>query len=482
VREWIVSLTVSVLAGVGWRFLPSPFHAVTCIALVSGGAVLILVSRRRRVIARLGGLEWTREELTQGVLITGGIGTGKTRSGVLALMHQVFQNDPRWGGLCLDEKSNFHELLVGAARRYGREKDIILLGADTGSPAHRLNLIDAPALSHDTLSRLVVETAVSLGQNREQTFFITQAQTHLGRALDLLEALGCAVALDNAYRLLLDEEELKQALTELKQQDKSHASNLVRHFESQFLSQAPEQLSGVRGSIANFLSPYLAMAIADTFCRDTTTPLAAMNQGKIFCLSLPQLAMERRYVATLLKLRFYQECLLRFSRPESERAKTNLLMLWADEAQQFVTASDTLGDYNLIDRLREARVAVVMASQSISSFIPPLGKDKAEVLRLNLRSRLIFQAASETDAQDAADFLGKRQRRKITRTFGRGGRTTSYVEDEVHRMKPHKFRLLKNHQCVLVHADKRFRKRTLPPLTAEGRASPWFPWWRKWLA
>lgn len=473
---WMVLLALTVLAGFAWRFLPSPLDVAALLAVVAVGVVLVLTPRRR-VLVRLGGLRWTREDLTQGVLITGGIGTGKTRSGLLALMHQIFRNDPHWGGLCLDEKSNFHELLLGAARRYGREKDVVLLG---GCSAHRLNLLDAPAFSHDTLSRLVVETAVSLGQNREQTFFVTQTQTHLARALDVLKLLGCVVALDNAYRLLLDEGELKTALTGLKQNPK--ARDLVRHFESQFLMQAPEQLSGVRGSIANFLTPYLSPAVADAFCRDTTTPLSAMNQGKIFCLSLPpQLAAERRYVATLLKLRFYQDCLLRFGRPESERAKDNLLMLWADEAQQFVTTSDTLGDYNAIDRLREARVAVVMATQSIHSFVPPLGKDKSEVLRLNLRNRLIFQAATEADAQDAADFVGKRLRRKMTRTVGRGGRSTSYVEDEVHRMKPHLFRLLKNHQCVLVHADKRFRKRTLPPLEPDGSVSPWFPWWRKWI-
>jgi type IV secretory pathway TraG/TraD family ATPase VirD4 len=435
------------------------------------------------VLVRLGGLSWTREEFVQGFLITGGVGTGKTRAGLLALLHQVFQNDPHWGGLCLDEKANFHELLLGAARAHGREKDVILLGgAPRGQPVHRLNLVGDRLLSHETYSRLIVEVAVSLGQNREQTFFVKQAQTHIARAFDALAALEYEVTLDNAYRLLLDENELKSVLAELARRNAPQAASLAQHFQSQFLLQAPEQLSGVRGSIANFLDPYLPGPVAEVFCRDTTSPLSAINQGKIFCLTLPpQFAIERRYIATLLKLRFYQEAMLRYARPATERARDNLLLLWADEAQQFVATSDTLGDHNAVDRLREAGVAVVLATQSLNSFVPPLGKDKAEVLRLNLRNRLFFQAATEADAQDAADFLGKRLRRKVTWNVGRGGRSRSYVREEVHRVLPHVFRLLKNHECVVVRADKRFRRRMLPPLEADGRVSPWFPWWRKWL-
>jgi hypothetical protein len=175
--------------------------------------------------------------------------------------------------------------------------------------------------------------------------------------------------------------------------------------------------------------------------------------------------------------------LSRYDRTAAERVGHNLLVLWADEAQHFVTDSEEgLSDYNAIDRIREANATVVMATQSITSLIPPLGRDKAEVVRLNLRNRLIFQAATEADALDAADFLGKRQRSKVTRSFGYRGRTRSYVDEEVHRMKPHKFRLLRPHECVVVRADKGFRRRVLPPLEPDGRVSPWFPWWRSWLA
>jgi hypothetical protein len=47
-----------------------------------------------------------------------------------------------------------------------------------------------------------------------------------------------------------------------------------------------------------------------------------------------------------------------------------------------------------------------------TSFIPPLGRDKARVFTLNLPNRLIFKAADEEGTLESADFLGKKQRSK----------------------------------------------------------------------
>ncbi len=60
---------------------------------------------RKRVVARLGGFVWTREDFYRGWLITGDTGSGKTRSGITLLL-QVFTNEPTWGGLCIDDKGS----------------------------------------------------------------------------------------------------------------------------------------------------------------------------------------------------------------------------------------------------------------------------------------------------------------------------------------------------------------------------------------
>ena len=79
--------------------------------------------------------------------------------------------------------------------------------------------------------------------------------------------------------------------------------------------------------------------------------------------------------------------------------------LVGDEFQNFITASqEGMSDYNVIDRIREAQAALVLATQSTTSLIPPQGKDKAGVFLLNIRNRIMFRCADEDDAKNAAEF------------------------------------------------------------------------------
>lgn len=447
---------------------------------------LPLASIQPRRQFRVGGLSWKQDAFAAGWLITGGIGTGKTLSGFTRLLHQTFQSEPDWGGLVIDDKGHFHETLQQMARHYGREQDLIVLRVSedpNARPVARFNLTGNRAIPFLTYGRIVVDTGVAMGQKHDQSFFRTQARDHIAAALEVLHLTRCEVTLENAYHLLLDGIELTRVIAQLRQLDTPDSARLAHHFEEHFLKQPGEQLGGVRGSIANYLSGYLDAPLADVFFRDSTFSFADLDRGKIICLALPQkFAVQRRYICTFLKQLFYFHALSRFDCSAAERARHNLLVLFADEAQHFVTDSeDGLSDFNAIDRIRESRATAVLSTQSIASFVPPLGPHKAEVLRLNLRNRLIFQAATEADALDAANFLGKRIRQKVTRSTGERGVQRTYTEEEAFHMSPHDFRSLRQHECVVVHASKRFRKRVLPPLEGDGKVSPWFRWWRRWI-
>jgi hypothetical protein len=189
---------------------------------------------------------------------------------------------------------------------------------------------------------------------------------------------------------------------------------------------------------------------------------------------------ERRYVNTFLKMLFYTHVLRRFDRPKEQRKDDNLLILWADEAQRFMTSNeDGMSDYNSIDVIREANAGVVAAAQSTTSFLPALGREKAKVLVLNLRNRIIFKAADEEGAQESADFLGKKRVIKKTWGYSAGQANRSYAEQEEHKIKSHVLRSLRKHACVLVHCEKGFKRTVLPPIEPNGQISPWFK--RRWF-
>jgi type IV secretory pathway TraG/TraD family ATPase VirD4 len=488
--NWISAITagLSVLAaGYSYLAFPKPYGWVGAgfFGLLAGYAVVKGIGKgNAQILVRLKGLVWTREDFCRGWLITGDTGSGKTRSGINQLLIQVFENDPNWGGLCIDDKGLYWETLLEMARHFRRENDLILLQVRPDDPphgwkpAHTFNLTSDRAIPYTTYAKFVVDTATSLGQRTEHSFFKNQAQTHIAQGLEILDRTGMDVSLENVHNLLLNDEVLDQALKELATDyPTKRGSKLIEHFIGRYRNQPPEQMGGVKETIANYVQYFLTPDIAEVFCsHDNTFGFHEIDRGKIICVAMPQkYQTERRYVNTFLKMLFYTHVLRRFDKPKEERDKDNLLILWADEAQRFVTSSDEgMSDYNCIDVLREARATLVAAAQSSTSFIPPLGEEKAEVLTLNLRNRMIFKAADENGAVESADFLGQKKIKKPTYGYSGGMHTRTYTEMEEHKIKPYLLRQLRKHQCVLVHCEKGFKRATLPPLEPDGQISSWY--------
>jgi type IV secretory pathway TraG/TraD family ATPase VirD4 len=435
-------------------------------------------------VARLGGLTWNRQTFCQHFLITGATGAGKTLSGILPLLVQVFRHQPKFGGLCVDMKGVLHHTIAEMAAHFGRPKDVLLLevrpvsAPSVWQPKHRFNLVGDRRIPYATYARCVVDTAVALGNRQEQAFFRRAAQIHIAKALEALEALGLEVTLENAHNLLVNEADTQDALRRLEAIESALA--LAEHFRG-YLAQPPEQLAGITGTVRNYLHYFTLPAIAEVFCRDSTFDLRDVDAGKIICLALPQsFQTERRFVGTFLKLLFYTHALARFDVPKAERAQHNLLLLLVDECQHFVTTSeDGFSDHAVVDVIREAGVALVAATQSTTSLIPALGADQAKVFTLNLRNRLIFTAADEDDAKASAEFLGKVIRREKSVTRGQGRDSTTVHETESYRLKPHELRKLRKHQCIVVHCERGYRKATLPPLESDGSVARWYR--RRWF-
>ena len=473
-------------------YLPAPASwivAVIFTMIAAYAATAKIESAGGQYIVQLKGFAWKREDFCRGWLITGDTGSGKTRSGINQLLFQVFKNDPQWGGLCIDDKGVYWETLVEMAATFHRENDLILLQVKPDDaphgwkPKHTFNLLSDSSIPPSTYAKFIVDTVTSLGQRAEQSFFKNQAQTHIGLALELLSRMEMEVSLQNIRNFLLEEKAMDMVLKELKTDFPTARDNQLKdHFEQRYRGQPAEQMGGVKETISNYLQFFLTPDIAQIFCSGGNSfDFKDIDRGKIICVAMPQkYQMERRYINTFLKMLFYTHALRRFDRPKEERAKDNLIILWADEAQRFVSASeDGMSDYNCVDVMREAKATLVAAAQSSTSFIPPLGEEKAQVLTLNLRNRMIFKAADETGAVESADFLGQRKVRQKTSGYSGGMATRSYTNVEEHKIKPYELRNLKKHQCVLVHCERGFRKTLLPPLDADGKIPKWFPWWKQ---
>jgi hypothetical protein len=275
---------------------PQSFLAAGGILLALIAAWLLFVPRSPKSrVARLGGLKWKRNQFCRGWLITGDTGSGKTSSGINQLAHQVFKNEPTWGGLCVDEKGVYWETLAAMARHYGREHDLIHLqihddNTDTQSPPpHRYNLTGDRSIPFSTYAKFIVDTATSLGQGGDKGFFKSQAQTHIACALEMLYELNLPVTLLGAYELLSDPDKLQTEMANLENLVETPRRLAIHaHFFDRFITQPSEQFGGVRETIGNYLQYFLTPEVAGVFCTgESTFHFSAIDQGKIILTTMP---------------------------------------------------------------------------------------------------------------------------------------------------------------------------------------------------
>ena len=438
-----------------------------------------------------------------------------------------------WGGLCIDEKGLFWQTLVPIARHYKREHHLMLLQtrpdwapAEWRPPA-RFNLLSDPKIKASTYAKAIVDTALSVsGGGETNAFFVTQAQKWIEASIELqwgvrefqiangvheknaiLPSLkrcyDITGALDSYRAWLISENVLQPEHTDkrpaavaetpaaakakklagLVPEDPGFLKALPERlrrtlisFRSSFWSQPADQLGGVITTISNYLTYFSGDDVAEVFCADNTFDIKDIDRGMILLLAMPQkLATERRYVCTLLKLLFYQHVSDRFDLKSDSEAwiNKNVLILWQDEAQSFASEAD-----KVVDKIREAYGTTVMATQSMLSLFPALGgREKAEVVLLNLRNRVVFQVADEESAKITADFIGKKEVTRKDRSVSVTGRrhtTYNYRKEEQHKIKPAVLRELPKYTAVVYHCDGKFRKVLLPPRDHEGKIAQWW--------
>ncbi|MDP0495334.1 MAG: type IV secretion system DNA-binding domain-containing protein [Verrucomicrobiota bacterium JB024] len=438
------------------------------------------------VVFRLGRFTWRQSEACRHWFVSGQTGSGKTFF-FRRMIWQLCEHVPTWGGLVLDEKGAFIEVLRGIFKHHPtkEESDLIVIEVRSNdSPADwqppvTFNFLEVPGIPYSNHAKTIVDVASSLlGKGSENPYFPQQATIQIEWGLRCLKVIREPVTLKRCYELLTNDENLKTTMDLLEELKTPEARTVWSHFQSSYLSLNEDTFRGVQSSIAGYLSYFTSPEIAEVFCpkMPSTLRLTDLDAGKVVTVSLPQkYAVERKYIYTLLKLTFYNHGIQRFDRPQSERDSHNLLVGLFDEFQKVATASEAgLSDYNTVDTLREAKVMVMTGTQSTQSLVPPMGADKAKVFIANMANRVIFKAADEESAKTAADCLGKHEVWRKSHGVSGGKRSFNKHKEDRYFVQPHEFRKLRKFECVLQHCEGPWQKLTLPPIGLDGRICDWW--------
>ncbi len=482
------ALIISTAGVVAADRLPSPWGLVVgCIICACAGLLFFYADHRRyvrdpngkivadrwQVVLVFARFRWTRDKANRHFFFSGDTGSGKT-SGMNGLLAALVSGNPTLGGVVMANKGDEWFYLEWLAKKYGREKDIVRLRprlvGEPEKPVHRLNVTGDTRLPFTTRARILVDTAAALNPKDEKSFFKVKGAGHIARAFELLADIGRPTTATNAYDLLTSEKELKVALDKLTTLEPTERRiRLAETLEQTYLKhEAKEQRAGEIGTSQNYLEYLGTPEIAEIFSSSEpdTCSIADVDRGKIFCIDVPQdYTTERQYVFTVIKLLIYRHALRRYALPPWQKYALNQLVYVGDEFQNAITAShDGTSDFNVIDRLRDCMLMLIVSAQAFESLIPPQTKEQAEVLALNLKNLFMYRAASELDALRCANALGKHWVERATRTVHLDHTARTYQRVEEFRIKPHEFRNLPDHTAVVRHCTNGFKKVCLRPL------------------
>ena len=462
----------------GATWVTHSFNPVTLLFGFTAGLFVyrgILPSEKKvDYVLELGGARWNEEDFCRGWEIDGRTGSGKTASAVVPIIHALKKNRPEIGILALDTKGDLSEPLTAIAKDLNCAQDLVQFEVRPDDapldwkPPYTMNFLADESIPFSTYAKILVDVATAAGQKGGQAFFKNAAQSAIQNGFTALQVLRHCVTIDNCCYIINDLTQLKsitEQLVQLAQKQPQH-QELTDYFV-ELQKQPPEQLSGIRSTVFNYLQPFTAPDIAEVFCpMDPTFTLSEIDQGKLISVKIPQkYQVEKKYVSLLLKVLFYLHALRRYDLAAVDRQKKNLIVMVLDEAQETVLVSeDGISDFNVVDKIRGARATTINSTQSPTSYIPPMGsRERTEVFLLNLGNKIYFTAADKQASDMIADAIGKKTIKK--RTYGRsaGKSNTSWTDHDEHWIKPHELRALPKHVAVVKHCERRFRKVLLRP-------------------
>jgi len=406
---------------------------------------------------------------------------------------------PPWGGFVCGEKGNEWQAVETLLWHHGRDEDLCVLrtrpswAPPAWTPSVRLNLISMDEVPADTLARMLVDTGLAVEEaGTRDEFFIPQARDKIAWGIRLVRAVKASresareatPSLLTLFDILTVHESYARYLARCSAEhpglSASGAFSDARfQLENNYWNQPPDQLGGVRSTLYNFLAPFAEPEIAEVFCADSTFDLRDMQLGKVVCLAIPQkFALQRRYVATLLKSLSYQIVLERFDRraDHPDWLGRNVILVEQDEWQRHAVRADCE-----VDIVREASGAVYAATQSQNSVWLKLGgRENAAPLIANLRNRWICQAATEECAEESSSLVSGRLSREVSYSHGAGGRTTNVSFPERPLLPRRELRTLPPFHVVFAPAEGRwlYRKCIAMPATPDGRIPGW--WFGDW--
>lgn len=379
-----------------------------------------------------------KKSLFQNILITGTIGSGKTSSAIYPFTEQLvkYKSDilkEKIGILCLDVKGNFVNQIKYYAKKYNRQKDVIVIGLDSNET---YNPLDKPYLNSIVLANRLKTILTLLSPNNSESFWLDKAEQLISEAIKLCRLYNNNyVNFYEIHKLINDKnyylEKIKYLRTlflsnTLSKVDLYNLTSAINFFEDEFFKLDERTISILKSEITRitlpFVSDYNISKIFSPAKNKTTFKgfKSLINSGKIVVLSMniAEFFSLSKIIATYMKLDFQSEVLSSIN-----KKNTRPLAFICDEYQEYITSSDA----NFFSESREAKCINIVSTQSYSSLLNTIKDDSSlKVIIQNLVNKLWYRTDDILTIESAQKQIGKEDKEKISKTISENAQESNY--------------------------------------------------------
>lgn len=363
---------------------------------------------------RAASFDFRFSDFTKNAIIFGQSGSGKTVCVLNSLLEGLLGSSTNLGGLILDPKGDYLEKINILAKKYNREKDLLIL-----NPYEKDSFIYNPLDSDDDALEIAsrITTGMQLlGSGKgNDTFWIDSARTALRHAIQLLRLQddGKVGSLEDVLRLVsgfVDAEgnmvpdslcaSLIMKLTEGSMQESKLAAE---YFTGVWFKMAPNTRSSVVAQLSTLIDAFSLPPYNRVFAGKSTMRLGdVVEQGKLLYVYMPIADKEQmsKLVCTFIKSDYFRQVLIRPNK------KTPSFFL-CDEFQSFIAEGAGSGaDSNFFERSRQSNHANIIATQNMPALLKNISEESTLNLLGNCATKIFLRNTDQRTNEYASNLFG----------------------------------------------------------------------------
>ena len=378
------------------------------------------------------------KSLYQNILITGGIGTGKTASAMYPFTKQLikYKNNnlsKKLGFLILDVKGNYYSKIKEFAKEYDRSNDVIVIELNG---KYTYNPLDKPNLKASILANRIKTILLLFSPNNSESYWLDKSEQVIENFITLCRIYNNNyVTFEELHKLVTDKNYYLKKLHEVRDVflsgvlDDSSIYDLlscIRFIEKDFYSLDDRTFNILKSEITRITNCFVSdYEVLKTFCPTKSKENFygfedTINNGKIVVLNLNigKYKNLSKIIAAYLKLDFQTDVISQLA----TFVKRPMVFL-SDEYQEYVTSSDA----EFFAQSREAKCINIVATQSYTSLLHTLNNEySVKVIVQNLVNKLWFRTDDIFTIEDAQKQIGKEDKEKSSRTISENSKENNY--------------------------------------------------------